>query len=141
MTDVIICSTSEEENVCYVETKNLDGETNLKARQAVPELTHIRSARSASHAKFLIKSEAPDVNMFKYNAAVEVQDGRAGRDGKPIRAPVNLSTVLLRGTVLRNTDWVIGVVVFTGIDTKIVMNSGGTPSKRGRVERLMNPMV
>lgn len=79
--------------------------------------------------------------MFKYNAAIELHDGQVGKDGGVLRAPVNLNTVLLRGTVLRNTEWVIGVVVFTGIDTKIVMNSGGTPSKRSRVERMMNPMV
>lgn len=139
--DIIICATSEDENVCYLETKNLDGETNLKARQAVPELTHIRNAKAAANAKFVIKSEAPDVNMFKYNAAIEMHDGQKGKDGGLMVAPVNLNTVLLRGCVLRNTEWVIGVVVFTGIDTKIVMNSGGTPSKRGRVERLMNPMV
>lgn len=138
---MIICATSEEENVCYLETKNLDGETNLKVREAVPELTHIRNATHASKARFLIKSEAPDVNMFKYNAAVVMQDGQTGKDGKALQAPVNLNTVLLRGCVLRNTEWVIGIVVFTGIDSKIVMNSGGTPSKRGRVERQMNPMV
>lgn len=139
--DVIICSTSEEENVCYIETKNLDGETNLKVRQAIPELTHIRSAKDAARARFLIKSEAPDVNMFKYNASVEIADGRKDSEGQPLRAPANLTTTLLRGCVLRNTDWVIGIVVFTGIDTKIVMNSGGTPSKRSKVERQMNPMV
>jgi hypothetical protein len=48
---------------------------------------------------------------------------------------------LLRGTVLRNTGWVIGIVMYTGLDTKLVLNSGGTPSKRGKVERQMNPMV
>jgi phospholipid-translocating ATPase len=48
---------------------------------------------------------------------------------------------LLRGTVLRNTDWVIGIVLFTGSDSKIMMNFGGTPSKRSKVERQMNPMV
>ena len=49
--------------------------------------------------------------------------------------------VFLRGTVLRNTRWAIGVVLFTGEDTKIVLNSGATPSKRSRVERQMNPQV
>jgi phospholipid-translocating ATPase len=43
--------------------------------------------------------------------------------------------------VFRNTGWVIGLVLFTGEDTKIVLNSGGTPSKRSRVERQMNPQV
>ena len=40
--DVMICATSEEENMAFVETKNLDGETNLKSRNAVPQLTHLR---------------------------------------------------------------------------------------------------
>lgn len=107
----------------------------------MPELTHIRSAQACTLAKFKIQSEAPDTNMFRYSAAVELGDGRLGKDGKPLRCPVTLNTTVLRGCVVRNTDWVIGVVVFTGRDTKIVLNSGGTPSKRSKMERQMNPMV
>ncbi|GAA5868490.1 hypothetical protein JCM8547_006290 [Rhodosporidiobolus lusitaniae] len=140
--DLIICSTSEEENVCYVETKNLDGETNLKSRSAVPELTHLRTSSDiANRGHFVIRAEPPDVNMFTYNAAIEIHDGRTAKDGKLLKCPVNLNTMLLRGTVVRNTEWVVGVVCMTGRDTKIVMNSGGTPSKRSKVERQMNPMV
>ncbi|KAK4053823.1 hypothetical protein OIV83_001479 [Microbotryomycetes sp. JL201] len=140
--DLLIVSTSEEENVCYVETKNLDGETNLKSRHAVPELTDLRTSSDIEqNAKFTVEAEAPSVNMFNFDAAVVFHDGRLGKDGKPLRAPVTLNTMLLRGTVVRNTDWVIGLVVMSGRDTKIVMNSGGTPSKRSKVERQMNPMV
>jgi phospholipid-translocating ATPase len=139
--DCVVCATSEEENVCYVETKNLDGETNLKSRSAIPELTHLRTSSLIADAKFSIDCESADVNMFTYNAAVILHDGRKGKDGGDLRCAVTLNTVLLRGTVVRNTDWVIGVVVMTGRDTKIVLNSGGTPSKRSKVERQMNPMV
>ncbi|BGP06096.1 hypothetical protein JCM10049v2_001915 [Rhodotorula toruloides] len=140
--DIIVCATSEEENVCYVETKNLDGETNLKSRSAVPELTHLRTSSAiANEAKFVIRAEPPDVNMFTYNAAIELHDGRTDKEGRPLKCPVNLTTMLLRGTVIRNTEWVVGVVCMTGQDTKIVMNAGGTPSKRSKVERQMNPMV
>ncbi|KAH9484429.1 Putative phospholipid-transporting ATPase C24B11.12c [Psilocybe cubensis] len=132
--DIIICATSEEENVAFVETKNLDGETNLKSRNAVPALSHLRSARECAspHNAFRLDCDRPDVNMYKLNAAVKV--------GKET-FPADMQTVLLRGTVLRNTAWVIGVVIFTGEDTRIVMNSGGTPSKRSKVERQMNPQV
>lgn len=132
--DVLICATSEDENVAFVETKNLDGETNLKSRNAVQALTHIRSATDcvSPHNRFRIDCDRPDVNMYRLNAAVRV--------GEETFA-VDMQNVLLRGTVLRNTKWVIGVIIYTGADSRIVMNSGGTPSKRSKVERQMNPQV
>ncbi|KAJ9113189.1 hypothetical protein QFC22_006028 [Naganishia vaughanmartiniae] len=140
--DIVICATSEEEDVCYVETKNLDGETNLKSRRAVPELAPYRDAKSYANVRFRIDVEPADVNMYRLNGAV-VLDGEEhlGPDGQPLVHPVNLETVILRGCVLRNTAWVIGVVLFTGADTKIILNSGETPSKRSKVERQMNPQV
>ncbi|KAF8630454.1 hypothetical protein AX17_005431 [Amanita inopinata Kibby_2008] len=131
--DVIICSTSEEEDVAFVETKNLDGETNLKSRHAVPTLTHLRTATDCANAKpFQINCDRPETDLYRLNANVEY-------DGQ--KTPVDISMTLLRGTLLKNTSWVIGVVLFTGLDTKIVLNSGNTPSKRSRVERQMNPQV
>uniref|UniRef100_A0A0W0FFE3 Phospholipid-transporting ATPase n=1 Tax=Moniliophthora roreri TaxID=221103 RepID=A0A0W0FFE3_MONRR len=135
--DVLICATSEEENVAFVETKNLDGETNLKSRHAVGALSHLRSAKECAKKvnKFSIDLDKPENNMFRMNATVNVENGEKSQ------APADISMMLLRGTVLRNTGWVIGVVMFTGEDTKIVQNSGGTPSKRSKVERQMNPQV
>ncbi|KAF5390550.1 hypothetical protein D9757_002774 [Collybiopsis confluens] len=133
--DVLICSTSDPENVAFIETKNLDGETNLKSRNAVTGMTHLSDAESCANADgFRIMCDRPEVNMYRLDAMVENKDSEK-------KFPVDLQTVLLRGTVLKNTDWVIGIVVFTGEDTKIVMNAGGTPSKRSRVERQMNPQV
>ncbi|KAK0496771.1 phospholipid-translocating ATPase [Armillaria luteobubalina] len=130
--DILICATSEDENVAFVETKNLDGETNLKSRNAVPTLTHLATAKACAESKFSVDLDRPDNNMFRLNATIRA-------DGE--QAPADIQMTLLRGTVLRNTGWVIGLVLFTGEDTKIVQNSGGTPSKRSKVERQMNPQV
>ncbi|KAJ2810643.1 phospholipid transporting ATPase, partial [Coemansia sp. 'formosensis'] len=59
----------------------------------------------------------------------------------PVAAPFSISNVLLRGMTMRNTDWVIGLVLYTGDQTKIVLNSGPTPYKRSRIERMMNIQV
>jgi phospholipid-translocating ATPase len=136
--DIVICATSEDENVAYVETKNLDGETNLKSRNAIPSLTHLRTAEAcadANLASFTVESDSPQENMYKLNAKVQLADSSV----KP--SPVEIQTVLLRGTVIRHTEWVIGVVLFTGEDSKVVMNSSGAPSKRSKVEKQMNPQV
>ncbi|KAJ7092830.1 hypothetical protein B0H15DRAFT_1020893 [Mycena belliarum] len=130
--DILICATSEDEQQAFV--KNLDGEANLKSRHAVPALEHLRDAAAcaAPENAFRVDCERPNTNMYRLNGAVFVGD---------TPAPVDLSLTLLRGTVLRNTRWVIGLVLFTGEDTKIVLNSGGTPSKRSKVEPEMNPQV
>lgn len=132
--DLIICATSEEDNVAFVETKNLDGETNLKSRSACLALTHLRNAKECADPKnsFRVDCERPDNNMYKLVAAVTTSEDKY---------PIDIGQTLLRGTMLRHTKWVIGLVVYTGEDTKIVLNSGGTPSKRSRVERQMNPQV
>ncbi|CAK5275664.1 unnamed protein product [Mycena citricolor] len=132
--DMIILATSEDDNVAFVETKNLDGETNLKSRHAVQGLSHLGSAVECAKPEnaFSVQVDRPDNNMYRLNATVTKGDESY---------PIDLSMTLLRGTVLRNTEWAIGVVVFTGQDTKIMLNSGGAPSKRGRVERQMDPQV
>lgn len=130
--DILIVSTSEEENMAFVETKNLDGETNLKSRHAVPELSGLRTPHDLACSAFRIEMEPPIPKMYQMNGAVLVGGAKQPIDGV---------TVLLRGTVLRNTRWCLGVVLFTGRDSKIVLNSGETPSKRSKVERQMNPQV
>ena len=37
---------------------------------------------------------------------------------------ITINNLLLRGCTLRNTKWAIGIVVFTGDDTKIMLNAG-----------------
>jgi len=138
--DILICATSEEEDACFIETKNLDGETNLKSRSAVPELARFRTPEQCTQAKVRIDAEPQDTNMYRLNASVFFPE-ETGADGNVLRCPVTLNQVLLRGCKLRNTRWVIGIVLMTGTDTKVIANSGNTPSKRGKVERQMNPMV
>lgn len=125
-----------------METKNLDGETNLKSRHGVSDISYLRTAAACGAARLQVDAEPADVNMYRLNGAVSFpEEAKTGPDGKPLVHPITLETTILRGCVLRNTGWVIGIIIYTGADTKIIMNSGGTPSKRSRVEKQMNPQV
>ncbi|KAF8801609.1 phospholipid-translocating P-type ATPase [Phlegmacium glaucopus] len=132
--DILICATSEDGGIAFVETKNLDGETNLKSRRAVQALTNLCNAQACANSgnSFQVQCDRPDTNMYRLNGSVTMNSQTSS---------VDLSMTLLRGTVLRNTKWAIGVVLFAGLDSKIILNSGGTPSKRSKVERQMNPQV
>ena len=60
--------------------------------------------------------------------------------GDPERDQRTLSekNLLLRGCVLRATEWAVCCVTYTGADTKIALNSKKTPSKLSSVDRIVN---
>jgi magnesium-transporting ATPase (P-type) len=58
--------------------------------------------------------------------------------GEVQEIPLGAENVLLRGAVLRNTEWAIGVAFFTGNDTKLIQNSHKTPPKFSQLDILMN---
>ena len=136
--DIIILATSDPDGACYVETKNLDGETNLKVRSALRCGRKLRHARDCERAEFNIESEAPQPNLYKYNGAIKWEQKLPSQQIRSMSEPISIDNLLLRGCNLRNTDWALGVVVFTGHDTKIMMNAGITPSKRPRIARELN---
>uniref|UniRef100_A0A6Q2Z6Z1 Phospholipid-transporting ATPase n=1 Tax=Esox lucius TaxID=8010 RepID=A0A6Q2Z6Z1_ESOLU len=55
--------------------------------------------------------------------------------------PLNNQNMLLRGCVLRNTEYCYGLVIFAGPDTKLMQNCGRTKFKRTSIDRLMNTLV
>jgi phospholipid-translocating ATPase len=139
--DVVILSTSDPDGACYVETKNLDGETNLKVRHALRSGRKIKHARDCEKTQFTIESEAPQPNLYQYSGVTrwtQYSSKSPNAQGQEMVEPISINNLLLRGCNLRNTDWVLGVVVFTGFDTKIMMNAGITPSKRSRIARELN---
>ncbi|KAF2083432.1 P-type ATPase-like protein [Saccharata proteae CBS 121410] len=139
--DIVVLSTSEEDGACYAETKNLDGETNLKVRQALHCGRKIVHARHCEKSEFVLQSEAPHANLYSYSGVVRWdQRSPTDPDSPPteMAEPITINNLLLRGCSLRNTEWVLGVVVFTGEETKIMLNSGITPSKRAKISRDLN---
>ena len=133
--DIVILSTSDPDGLCYLETKNLDGETNLKPRKAVNATSSILSEEDIERAAFVLDSEPPHPNLYLYNGVLRFRE-RVSDQSKT--EPVTINEMLLRGCSIRNTTWVVGLVVFTGKDTKIMLNGGDTPSKRSKIEKETN---
>jgi phospholipid-translocating ATPase len=149
--DIIILSTSEKDNLCYVETQNLDGETNLKVRQGLKATEELRSVHDCERAYFYFESEPPHANLYQYNGVMRwnieqpINEDQEEDDGASVShqktEAVTYNNLLLRGCVLRNTRWAIGIIVYTGDETKIMLNSGKTPSKRSKIAKQTNPFV
>lgn len=125
--DMVLLSTSDPTGVAYVQTVNLDGESNLKTRYAKQETLFKMPEKESVTG--LIKCEKPNRNIYGFHANMEV-------DGK--RLSLGPSNIILRGCELKNTEWGIGVAVYAGRETKAMLNNSGAPSKRSQLETHMN---
>lgn len=134
--DLVLLASSEPEGLCYVETANLDGETNLKIKQAIPETSTMVSSSELSRLGGRVRSEQPNSSLYTYEATLTLQAGGGEKE-----LPLTPEQLLLRGATLRNTPWVHGVVVFTGHETKLMRNATAAPIKRTKVERQLNMQV
>ncbi|KAK6341263.1 hypothetical protein TWF696_008347 [Orbilia brochopaga] len=134
--DIVLLASSEPEGLCYIETANLDGETNLKIKQAIPETAQLVSPGDLGRLAGKVKSEQPNSSLYTYEATITMALG-----GSEKEYPLSPEQLLLRGATLRNTPWIHGIVVFTGHETKLMRNATATPIKRTNVERLLNKQI
>ena len=132
--DTIILSSSNSDGSCYVETMNLDGETNLKTRAAVEITQTLTSPSQLGSEPLSLHVELPNPSLHSFT-------GTLHRPSLSSSASLGFSHLLLRGCHLRNTDWVVGMVIYTGAECKIRLNAGKTPSKRSYNEKMMNVQV
>lgn len=130
--DLLLISSSEPNGMCYIETANLDGETNLKIRQSLNStykyLTAELVINKLGHTK--IEYEPPNSHLYEFKGSLR-------HEGNVF--PINPDQILLRGAKLKNTTWTYGWVLYTGHETKLMLNSMlKSPLKQSNVEKLTN---
>ncbi|XP_062992468.1 phospholipid-transporting ATPase IA isoform X1 [Elgaria multicarinata webbii] len=131
--DLISLSSSEPQAMCYIETSNLDGETNLKIRQGLPLTSDIKDIDSLVTLLGKIECESPNRHLYDFVGNIRLEGHGT--------VPLGPDQILLRGAQLRNTQWVHGIVVYTGHDTKLMQNSTSPPLKLSNVERITNIQI
>lgn len=119
--DLAVLCSSTHNGICYVETSNIDGETNLKVRKEAPGLRERIGGNSTEHVlRYMNDNEIslvcpdPNANMHSFDAVMKFSKDPS----------ISLSSVhfLQHVTTLKNTDYVFCAVVFTGKDTKFSLN-------------------
>nr|GEV50343.1 putative phospholipid-transporting ATPase 9 [Tanacetum cinerariifolium] len=130
--DLLLLSSSYEDAVCYVETMNLDGETNLKLKQSLEATSMIHDDSNFNDFRATVKCEDPNASLYTFVGTMEYQEQQHA---------LSPQQLLLRDSKLRNTDYIYGAVIFTGHDTKVFQNSTEAPSKRSRIERRMDSII
>uniref|UniRef100_A0A0E0AUX3 Phospholipid-transporting ATPase n=1 Tax=Oryza glumipatula TaxID=40148 RepID=A0A0E0AUX3_9ORYZ len=130
--DLVLLSSSYEDGICYVETMNLDGETNLKRKQSLDVTAGLNEDHSFHTFKAFIQCEDPNEKLYSFLGTLHYNGQQY---------PLSPQQILLRDSKLRNTNQIYGIVIFTGHDTKVMQNAMEPPSKRSSVERRMDKII
>jgi len=131
--DILLLSSHNPNGLCYIETAELDGESNLKVKQCLDPTNALgEDEKSLSQFNGHIICEAPNNNLSRFEGTLNLNNKKY---------PLDNEKVILRGAVLRNTPWCYGVVLFAGKDTKLMQNSGKTKFKRTSIDRLLNFII
>ena len=148
--DMVLIDSGFEEGTCYVETSSLDGEKTLKLKVANKYTQGFVSNNikiNKGIEKFIqpgkysfngfIKINAPNIDLNYISGTIYTLFKQIGQK---VEQEINISTneFLLKGSVLKNTNWIIGIVVYTGMSNKIILNSKKPRLKMSKVEKSLN---
>uniref|UniRef100_A0A182JZG0 Phospholipid-transporting ATPase n=1 Tax=Anopheles christyi TaxID=43041 RepID=A0A182JZG0_9DIPT len=128
--DILLLKSSDPHGVCYIDTCDLDGETNLKRRQVIRGFVEKQHSFAPNKFTSRIEVDAPSTKIYRFHGAVIHPSGE--------RVPVSTESLLLRESRLKNTDYAEGIVVYAGHETKAMLNNSGPRYKRSRIEQQMN---
>ncbi|XP_018352435.1 PREDICTED: probable phospholipid-transporting ATPase IF [Trachymyrmex septentrionalis] len=128
----IVLLYSETPGCCYVTTSNLDGETNLKTLH-VPKVVSTMSLTDIVAMQATITCQEPLANLYTFHGKLEINDADKTTSGH-----LTIENLLLRGSRLKDTEYVIGCAVYTGQDTKLSLNSKIVSNKFSTAEKSIN---
>eukprot|EP00929_Paragymnodinium_shiwhaense_P057895 TRINITY_DN28999_c0_g1_i1.p1 TRINITY_DN28999_c0_g1~~TRINITY_DN28999_c0_g1_i1.p1 ORF type:complete len:1124 (-),score=243.24 TRINITY_DN28999_c0_g1_i1:240-3611(-) len=143
--DMLVLASSESAGECYISTMSLDGETNLK-RRSVPAKLHKQGGASGTSVDGSVQG------LLSKDIQVQLEDAHASLLSMTCvmtfetptgqeTSGLSIENFLLRGCVLRNTEWVVGLCCYVGRQTKVVQNATQPRTKVSELETYLNRCV
>ena len=139
--DLLIIKTSLSNGFCYMQTSNLDGETTLKPREAI-NITQkkLNIHKPATFSRLFnhindncyIEVDVPSKDIYEIEGTIFFKGEKTYFDSK---------NILLRGSRLKNVNYVYGIAIYTGRDTKLMLNINRTTLKISDIDYILGKIV
>ena len=135
--DVIVLGTKGDRKF-FLDTAGINGCSDLMSKRAVGETQNLIKNLDIHHVLSrlagMVSFEGPnnDFSSFK---------GKLKLSGHPKAITLMQHCLAYRGSSLRGTEWVIGIVVYTGLETKTYLNIGKPRRKVSKLEKTINKWV
>ncbi|XP_015172643.1 PREDICTED: probable phospholipid-transporting ATPase IF [Polistes dominula] len=131
--DLLLLHSDDSSGYCYVTTSNLDGETNLKTI-SVPKILSTMSLQEIVSMQATVTCQTPMADLYTFHGKIEIENDM----DEVTSGFLTIDNMLLRGAILKDTDNVVGCVIYTGQDTKLSLNSKTVPNKFSTAEKSIN---
>ena len=146
--DIIVLDSELPGGVCFIETGTLDGEKTLKQKESPRETREKFNENNEKIKNFEISGEViadmPNPALYQLNGRMKLTfktnltNDAENPDGETHRIPLDAKQLLLKGAKLKNTKWIIGIVIYTGHNCKLMKNAKEPRTKFSSLESLMN---
>ncbi|KAG8887160.1 putative aminophospholipid-translocase [Tulasnella sp. 332] len=141
--DLVLLRTSDASGTCFIRTDQLDGETDWKLRVAVPSCQKLGSDKELLNMDAEIYADGPikDIHTFIGTFSIHGQPMSAGDVPLiPKVEPLTAENVLWSNTVLAAGS-AVGFVIYTGAETRAVMNTSHPGTKVGLLDLEINRLA
>ena len=111
---------------------------SLKEKQAVEVTKSIETPSSLGTLQGTLACQVPNKELNVFQGVLS----DTPNDSSPVlEAAVDSQNLLLRGSILKNSNWVAGMVVYTGRLTKLSLNMNTSKFKFSGIETSLNQFV
>ena len=117
--------------------QNLETYKNEDIR-AISSNSNLNCDASFNHIRIegIIQCDLPNPSLYMLNGRTNMRLNGIGNE-----FPLDAKNLLLKGAKLRNTEWVIGIVLYTGHNCKLMKNAKDPIIKMSSVESLLNKLL
>ena len=139
--DLILIASGNLNKSCYIDNVNVTGEAYLQRRECVKEIQNLIHSLDVNEAGFYLNAidglvcySEPDLNFKGFKAKLIVK-------GSPKSVLLSYHNMLLRGSVMKISSWVFGLVLFVGPETKIAILSKDRWNKTSKFDKKIGKVI
>ncbi|EJD43937.1 aminophospholipid-transporting P-type ATPase [Auricularia subglabra TFB-10046 SS5] len=133
--DMVLLKTSDASGTCFIRTDQLDGETDWKLRVAVPSCQSVPTDADLLQLNAEIYADAPIKDIHTFVGTFSLHGASASKV-----EPLTAENVLWSNTVLAAGS-AVGFIVYTGSETRAVMNTSHPGTKVGLLDLEINKLA
>ncbi|XP_021097804.1 probable phospholipid-transporting ATPase IIB isoform X6 [Heterocephalus glaber] len=133
--DMVFLRTSEKAGSCFIRTDQLDGETDWKLKVAVSCTQRLPALGDLFSISAYVYAQKPQLDIHSFEGTFTREDS-----DPPVHESLSIENTLWASTVVASGT-VIGVVIYTGKETRSVMNTSNPKNKVGLLDLELNQLT